>query len=355
MNFTTNARRMRLALLFTGLLLAPALAGCAAPSTSSQPTAAPPTAVSAPTSMPPTAVPTAMPPTAAPAPTGVPVPTSAPAPTAAPPATQPASTDTTGAVQTVLNYYDAITQKQFDRAYGYWANNGAASNQTLDQFKQGFANTAGVDLRLGSPAAQGADVAVPVTLAAVLNSPSGGDQSVQHFSGTYTLRPDSNSDTGWRIAAANIAEGPSSPPAPPTADPNGAVQAMQEYYDAINRHEFARAYTLWANLGTASQQSYAQFTQGYATTTRVTIDLGASTGGGAAGSIYAEVPIVILATTSDQGQQTFCGTYTLRRTNVPPFDQFGWHIQSAKIAPVANVQPGSAEEQQLLTGGCKAA
>lgn len=354
MNIATNAGRVRLPLLLASLSLVATLAGCATPPASSEPTSAPPTAPPAATAAPaPTAVPapTAAPPTAVPAASAAPAATAAPAPTAA----QPAPADTTGAVQTVLNYYDAITQKQFERAYGYWANNGAASNQTLDQFKQGFANTAGIDLRLGSPAVQGADATIPVTLAAVLNSTSGGDQSVQHFSGTYTLRPDSTSDTGWRIAAANIAEGPSSPPAPPSADPNGAAQAVQEYYDAINRHEYASAYTLWANLGTASQQSFAQFAHGYATTARVTIDLGKSTSQGAAGSIYADVPVVILSTTSDQGPQTFCGSYTLRRMNVPPFDQFGWHIESAKIAQVANVQPGSAEEQQLLTGGCKAA
>ncbi|MFL5807059.1 MAG: hypothetical protein ACJ8CR_35680 [Roseiflexaceae bacterium] len=354
MNVTTNIRCVRLPLLLAGLTLAAALAGCATPPASSEPTSQPlptarPTAAPQPTQ--PAPQPTAVPPTQ-PAPQST---QPAPQPTAVPPPTQPAPTDTAGAVQTVLNYYDAIVQRQFDRAYGYWANNGAASNQTLDQFKQGFANTAGIDLRLRSPVARGADVTIPVTLTAVINSASGtGDQLVQHFSGTYTLRPDSGSDTGWRIAAANIAEGPSSPPAPPPADPNGAVQTLQEYYDAINRHDYAYAYTLWANLGAASKQSFAQFEQGFATTTHVVIDIGKATTEGAAGSIYAEVPVVVMSTTSDNGPLTFCGTYTLRRSNVPPFDQFGWHIESAQIAQVANVQPGSAEEQQLLNGGCKA-
>jgi hypothetical protein len=351
MNFTISAGRTRLPLLLAGLILAAALAGCATSSTSSEPTAVPPTAVP-PTAAPPTAStssePTAVPPTAVP-------PTAAPPTAAVPQPTQSAPADTAGAVQTVLNYYDAIVQKQFDRAYGYWANNGAASNQTLDQFKQGFANTVGIDLRLRSPAAQGADATVPMTLAAVVNDSSSPDgQLVQHFSGTYTLRPDSGSDTGWRIAAANIAQGASSPPAPPSADPNGAAQALQEYYDAINQRDYAYAYTLWENLGAASKQSFAQFEQGYATTTRVAIDLGETTSQGAAGSIYADVPIVIMATTSDQGPQTFCGAYTLRHTNVPPFDQFGWHIRSAEVAQVANVEPGSTAAQQLLNGGCKA-
>src|SRR5262245_46870439 len=119
MNIATNAGRVRLPLLLASLSLAAALAGCASPPASSEPTVAPA----------PTAPPAA---TVAPAPTAPPAATVAPAPTAASTA-QPAPADTTGAVQTVLNYYDAIIQKQFERAYGYWANNGAASNQTLDQ------------------------------------------------------------------------------------------------------------------------------------------------------------------------------------------------------------------------------
>jgi hypothetical protein len=99
--------------------------------------------------------------------------------------------------------------------------------------------------------------------------------------------------------------------------------------------------------------SFAQFAQGFATTTAVGIATSTSTGGGAAGSTSVDVPIVIHSTTSDQGAQTFCGTYTLRHTNVPPFDQFGWHIEKAEVAQVANAAPGSAEAQQLLASGCK--
>ena len=49
----------------------------------------------------------------------------------------------------------------------------------------------------------------------------------------------------------------------------------------------------------------------------------------------------------------FSGTYTLRHTNVPPFDHFGWHIDKAEVAQVANLAPCSAEAQQLLNGSCK--
>ena len=66
------------------------------------------------------------------------LPSSAPAASAAPqppesaPMTQPPAglTESTAAVQVVLDYYIAIAQKQYDQAYGLWAQNGAASGQT---------------------------------------------------------------------------------------------------------------------------------------------------------------------------------------------------------------------------------
>jgi len=48
---------------------------------------------------------------------GLPKPTTAAAATQAP----AGATDTTAAVQVVLDYYDAIGQKQYDAAYDLWA------------------------------------------------------------------------------------------------------------------------------------------------------------------------------------------------------------------------------------------
>ena len=96
----------------------------------------------------------------------------------------------------------------------------------------------------------------------------------------------------------------------------------------------------------------AQFQQGFASAQRVVITMGEPTGEGAAGTIYANVPILIVATNTNQARQTFCGVYTLRRTNAPPFDQLGWSISRASIKATANVQPGSAQAHHLVSGGC---
>lgn len=320
-------------------LLAALLAGCG-PSASAPAAPSPQTTAAPATSVAPQA-------TAAPPATNAPPPaTSVPAqpPTAAPSAS---GDDGTAAAQTVLDYYDAINQHTYDRAYSLWAQNGAASNQTFDQFKQGFADTVQVSIQLETPSAGAGGFSVPITLTSIVNLPNS-DQQVQHFRGTYTVQPGAN---GWQLASASIAEAGGGPQ--PPADVDDPLVLLRSYYAAINNRDLARAYTYWSNDGAASKQNFTQFSQGFATTDHVVIDVGQPQSGGAAGSIYADVPAVVIATQKDGSQQTYCGTYTLRHLNVPPFDQLGWRIEQAAIASSANVQPGSDQEQRLLTNGCK--
>ena len=336
--FRSLARRA-----ITALCLAIALTGCGpaggVPAQSEQPTQAPagvPATPAAPPAQPPT---TAL--TSAPANQTQPT-TPAPIPT---PATVVG--DEAAAVQTVLDYYDAINQHAYDRAYRLWARNGAASGQTLDQFKQGFDGTDQVSVRIGKTSASGGAIAVPIAIASVVEM-AGQEQQVQRFQGSYTVQLGAN---GWQLAGANIAKvGADTPPSADIVDPLALLQA---YYAAINERDFGRAYTYWGNNGTASQQTFTQFSQGFAATDHVTIDAGQPQTQGAAGTTYAQTPIVIMATQKDGSQQSFCGTYLLRRAHVPPLDQLGWRIDRASIAPVATVQPGSDAVQRLLANGCK--
>jgi hypothetical protein len=340
---------------FAGLAVALILAGCGAPGAVTTTPAPQPTVVptTLPTNAPQSTVVPTTPPTGAPQPppppTQVPQPSAVPQPTAG--ATQPGQADTTAAVQTVLDYYTAIEQKKFDDAYRLWANNGAASGQTLDQFKQGFANTAGLSLQLGTPTpGPGPNaIEVPVMLIAITNDPNPSNpQKVQQYRGGYTVLPGAN---GWQLAGANISE-VNDRPLPP-AEFSDPVKLLHNYYDLINGKELATAYTFWSDNGANSQQTFAQFVQGFAATNKVAIELGQPQAGGAAGSIYVEIPTLIVATQNDGSQQAYCGSYTLRKLNVPPFDQFGLRIEGAAIAPTALVQPGGDQAKQLLAGGCK--
>ena len=246
----------------------------------------------------------------------------------------------------MLDYYGAINQHDYDHAYRLWGGNGAASNQTFDKFKQGYADTVDVSVQLGKTSASAGGVTVPITIASVVNVDQQ-QQQVRRFRGTYSVQLGAN---GWRLASASIAEIGDTPPPTDISDP---IAVLRSYYAAINDRDFGRAYTYWGNNGAASQQSFAQFSQGFATTDQVVIDLGKPQEQGAAGSMYAGVQTVITATQKDGSQRTFCGSYALRRLNVPPFDQLGWRIEQASIAQVGAVQPGSAEEQRLLANGCK--
>ena len=46
------------------------------------------------------------------------------------------------AVQVIRDYYMAISCRDYKQAYLTWEGDGAASQQSFEQFKQGFANTA---------------------------------------------------------------------------------------------------------------------------------------------------------------------------------------------------------------------
>jgi hypothetical protein len=284
------------------------------------------------------------------------LPSSAPAPTAAPPPPESGSTtpplagfaDTTAAVQVVLDYYIAIAQKQYDQAYGLWAQNGAASGQTRSKFKQGYANTAGLSVLLDHATVSADAVTVPITILSVLNN-SDQTQQPQRFAGIYTLRQEGG---GWRIASATIAQGNAS--AEPPASIGDALRVLQAYYQAIDEGNYPRAYTYWESNGTASQQSYTVFVEGFANTDRVTLATGQAQTNGAAGSVYAEVPVVVLGQQRDGSRQSFCGNYRLRRANLPPFDTLGWRINSASVVKLDNADLNSDTVQQLLNGRCAA-
>ena len=94
--------------------------------------------------------------------------------------------------------------------------------------------------------------------------------------------------------------------------------------------------------------------QGFTTTDSVTLATGQAQTNGAAGSVYTEVPVVVFPQQRDRSRESFCGSYRLRRATVPPFDTFGWRINSAATLQTPNIEPGSDTVQQLLNGRCAA-
>ena len=114
-------------------------------------------------------------------------------------------------------------------------------------------------------------------------------------------------------------------------DRSDPAALIRSYYNAVARHEYARA---WSYFGEAKPVAdYPSFTAGYADTESVELSLGPVTTDGAAGSIYASVPVAIAAT-GPAGTSVFAGCYTTRQIQPviqePPFRPL--QIERARLA-----------------------
>ncbi len=121
------------------------------------------------------------------------------------------------------------------------------------------------------------------------------------------------------------------------------------YYNAINRHEYQRAYNYWESPN--SLPPFAQFAAGYATTAFVELTVGAASGQGAAGSVFADIPTVLVVHHTDASREVFFGCYTVRHTNPgidPNPDATLWRVYSAKI----QAAPAGATAATALPAVC---
>ncbi|WP_159015435.1 hypothetical protein [Cognatiluteimonas profundi] len=121
----------------------------------------------------------------------------------------PAEPTAAEAIAVVREYYRSIDSLDFAHAWSLWSDGGRSSGQTLQQFADGFANTAHVTIDTGAPgnieaAAGSRFIQVPVTIQATTR-----DGGTQRYSGTYTLRRAvvdgaTAEQRAWRIASAAL-------------------------------------------------------------------------------------------------------------------------------------------------------
>jgi hypothetical protein len=122
----------------------------------------------------------------------------------------PADSDSAeGAANVVRMYYRAINERQYEQAFQLWASQGAASGKNLDTFRDGFGNTASVEVELGAPgriegAAGSRYVEIPVRITAVAT-----DGTRQSYTGSYILRRSevdgaTAEQRAWRIYSAKL-------------------------------------------------------------------------------------------------------------------------------------------------------
>src|SRR5438874_3105999 len=91
-------------------------------------------------------------------------------------------------------------------------------------------------------------------------------------------------------------------------DRSSAESVVSSYYDAVNRREYARAFSYWEPAAAQTElPPFDQFVLGYADTVSVDLTLGDIGTGVGAGQIYFSVPVTLVATQSDGSLQTFVG------------------------------------------------
>lgn len=136
--------------------------------------------------------------------------------------------------------------------------------------------------------------------------------------------------------------GPSRPEESETSD-GDAVEALSSYYAAINDRNYERAYRYWES----PTSSFERFVQGFADTDRSRLFVEPrATVEGAAGSLYAEIPTIIIAETRNGRERFFAGCYVMRRRN----DREGtWRIYRANLLPVT----ANAALTQRLSANCQ--
>ncbi len=125
-------------------------------------------------------------------------------------------------------------------------------------------------------------------------------------------------------------------------DCSDPVTTLASYYDALNSRDFRRAYRFWET----PPSTYERFESGFADTDRVRVLIEPPRVEGAAGSSFAEISTIVVATTRSGNERVFAGCYTLRKSNVR---DMGWRIYRADVAVV----PSSARVSRMLAQGCR--
>jgi len=227
----------------------------------------------------------------------------------------------TRAVQVLLDYYGAINQKQYLVAYALLV----TPNQTLAQFAAQYENNIDSRLWVGAPEVDGDVVTIAVTVVTAVNQKNG-DQGSQWTNETYTFK--NNLITNVVIVPTTQRNEPS------------PEQLMVNYYDVRYNVQksyqlLPMSYTMWQYNGGASGMSYTEFVDKMTVFYPEDVFVGEAQIDGGAGTMEATVPVVEAYSDADgflRGYSyVFCGTYTLRSSDVPPFDQFGWQITQFNI------------------------
>jgi hypothetical protein len=286
--------------------------------------------------------------------------------------------------EVVVSLFNAISRKEYLRAYNYWSN----PSDTLGAFEAyaaGYADTDRVDLTFGQIASDaGAGqvyTSVPVILKATATNGVRTNYAacyVVHYAqasffGAPPFRPMSisrakavvsalNADDASLLSTACDGMPTGGFPVEITANDlridksnyldnrSGAVETISSLLNALNLKQYVRAYYYFQNPA-AYPGAFAGYEAGYSDTETITATFGSVQQEGAAGSSYYKLPLAMVVLTTTRAIQTFVGCYTLRLgqpsvQGTPPFEPMG--IIAGTFTQVANVTNVNA----LLPAAC---
>ena len=142
-----------------------------------------------------------------------------------------------------------------------------------------------------------------------------------------------------------LASGPAFAAPPHLDDRSTAASLVESLYNAINRKEYARAWSYFSEL---PAKSFEEFVKGYADTEEVEFAIGAVTEEGAAGSIFSSVPVALRASSGGEARY-FRGCFTVKAVNAvnqdPPYRPL--MIEKGKFK-----KADEGDLQELLVGAC---
>jgi hypothetical protein len=316
----------------------------------------------------PTAIATSTPSAVATTPEELPTPTWKTPAVIPPPSFTPTAPLTTPPIEpSEQRYEDRGTPVSLLASYynAYWEN---PPNSSYGDFMQGYAETQSVFVAVRPPTAmEGAAGSTYASVPALLIA-THADGHQHAFVGCFVARR-SNTGVGgtpadgeWSLYHATVSATPDNirdatllvqacEPIPPESayeDREGPVRLLASYFNAINRKEYRRAWEYWES---PPNRSYEDFEKGYAETASVLLVVRPPVRvEGAAGSMYAGIPTLLVATHIDGSRHAFVGCYVGRRVNpgTGGVDE-GWSLYDAAV----NAISGNNTDVTLLIQACE--
>jgi hypothetical protein len=281
------------------------------------------------------------------------------------PPIDPLHDDRSTPVRLLASQYNAVNRGEYRRAWEYWED---PPNPSYEDFVQGYADTVYVFPAVSPPtfiegAAGSRFASVPTLLVATHT-----DGSQHVFVGCYMTRRFASGaeggpiDVEWTLYSATVRAAPGNAadggllrqacdpdqPEPLYEDRQDPVRTLASYFDAINHQEYRRAWEYWQN---PPNPSYEDFVEGYAETESVLLVVHPPVHQeGAASSVYAGIPTLLIATHRDGSQHNFAGCYVARRANpdIPGAVDKAWSIHTAAV----NATHDNSADVTMLAGSC---